>query len=55
MTLVGNPRIIFLDEPTTGLDPRSRRTMWSIIRDLVADGVTIAAARALPSAYDRTM
>ncbi|WP_405616420.1 ATP-binding cassette domain-containing protein [Streptomyces sp. NBC_01508] len=42
MTLVGNPRVIFLDEPTTGLDPRSRRTMWQIIRDLVADdGVTI--------------
>ena len=41
MTLVGHPRIIFLDEPTTGLDPRSRRTMWSIIRDLVAGGVTI--------------
>ncbi|WP_144119530.1 ATP-binding cassette domain-containing protein [Catellatospora sichuanensis] len=41
MTLVGNPRIIFLDEPTTGLDPRSRHTMWSIIRGLVADGVTI--------------
>jgi ABC-2 type transport system ATP-binding protein len=41
MTLVGNPRIIFLDEPTTGLDPRSRRTMWEIIRGLVADGVTI--------------
>jgi ABC-2 type transport system ATP-binding protein len=41
MTLVGNPEIIFLDEPTTGLDPRSRRTMWSIIRELVADGVTI--------------
>jgi len=41
MTLVGNPQIIFLDEPTTGLDPRSRRTMWSIVRDLVADGVTI--------------
>jgi len=41
MTLVGNPRIIFLDEPTTGLDPRSRRTMWDIVRDLVADGVTI--------------
>jgi ABC-2 type transport system ATP-binding protein len=41
MTLVGDPRIIFLDEPTTGLDPRSRRTMWSIIRNLVADGVTI--------------
>ena len=35
MTLVGDPRIIFLDEPTTGLDPRSRRTMWQIIRDLV--------------------
>ncbi len=41
MTLVGDPRIIFLDEPTTGLDPRSRRTMWQIIRTLVADGVTI--------------
>jgi ABC-2 type transport system ATP-binding protein len=41
MTLVGNPEIIFLDEPTTGLDPRSRRTMWDIIRQLVADGVTI--------------
>jgi ABC-2 type transport system ATP-binding protein len=41
MTLVGDPRIIFLDEPTTGLDPRSRRTMWQIIRDLVASGVTI--------------
>ena len=35
MTLVGRPRIIFLDEPTTGLDPRSRRGMWEIIRDLV--------------------
>jgi ABC-2 type transport system ATP-binding protein len=41
MTLVGNPRVIFLDEPTTGLDPRSRRTMWRIIRGLVAEGVTI--------------
>ena len=41
MTLVGKPRIIFLDEPTTGLDPRSRRVMWDIVRDLVADGVTI--------------
>ncbi|MFB7400320.1 ATP-binding cassette domain-containing protein [Streptomyces rubiginosohelvolus] len=41
MTLVGGPRIIFLDEPTTGLDPRSRHTMWGIIRSLVADGVTV--------------
>src|SRR5262249_38290724 len=41
MTLMGDPRIIFLDEPTTGLDPRSRHTMWQIIRDLVAGGVTI--------------
>jgi ABC-2 type transport system ATP-binding protein len=41
MTLVGDPRIIFLDEPTTGLDPRSRRGMWQIIRELVADGVTV--------------
>ena len=41
MTLVGTPRIIFLDEPTAGLDPRSRRVTWSIIRELVAGGVTI--------------
>ena len=41
MTLVGDPRIIFLDEPTTGLDPRSRRVMWEIVRGLVAGGVTI--------------
>ncbi|MFD6066112.1 ATP-binding cassette domain-containing protein [Amycolatopsis lurida] len=41
MTLIGDPKVIFLDEPTTGLDPRSRRTMWEIIRDLVDSGVTI--------------
>ena len=41
MTLMGDPRIIFLDEPTTGLDPRSRRMMWQTIRGLVAGGVTI--------------
>ncbi|GAA2386428.1 daunorubicin resistance protein DrrA family ABC transporter ATP-binding protein [Streptomyces glaucosporus] len=41
MTLVGGPRIIFLDEPTTGLDPRSRHTMWQIVRELVAGGVTV--------------
>jgi ABC-2 type transport system ATP-binding protein len=41
MTLVGDPRLIFLDEPTTGLDPRSRRMMWQTIRELVAGGVTI--------------
>ena len=41
MTLVGNPRIIFLDEPTTGLDPRSRHNMWQIIRKLVAEGATV--------------
>ncbi|MEO8899253.1 MAG: ATP-binding cassette domain-containing protein [Candidatus Dormibacter sp.] len=41
MTLIGDPRIIFLDEPTTGLDPRSRHTMWQITRDLVAGGVTV--------------
>ncbi|HEU5266910.1 MAG TPA: ATP-binding cassette domain-containing protein [Jatrophihabitans sp.] len=41
MTLVGSPQVIFLDEPTAGLDPRSRRTMWEIIRHLVAGGVTI--------------
>ncbi|WST34978.1 ATP-binding cassette domain-containing protein [Streptomyces sp. NBC_01166] len=41
MTLVGGPRVIFLDEPTTGLDPRSRHTMWGIIRGLVSGGVTV--------------
>ena len=41
MTLVGNPLVIFLDEPTAGLDPRSRRTMWDAIRKLAAGGVTI--------------
>jgi ABC-2 type transport system ATP-binding protein len=41
MTLVGQPRVIFLDEPTAGLDPRSRRDLWQIIRELVASGVTI--------------
>ncbi|MFG2087888.1 MULTISPECIES: ATP-binding cassette domain-containing protein [unclassified Spirillospora] len=41
MTLIGDPQIIFLDEPTTGLDPRSRRTMWEIVRGLVRRGVTI--------------
>ncbi len=60
MTLVGSPRIIFLDEPTTGLDPRSRHNMWQIIRELVSDGVTVflttqylayrSAAVALPEA-----
>jgi ABC-2 type transport system ATP-binding protein len=41
MTLVGSPRLIFLDEPSAGLDPRSRRELWQIVRDLVDDGVTI--------------
>jgi ABC-2 type transport system ATP-binding protein len=41
MTLVGSPRVIFLDEPTTGLDPRGRRTMWDAIRGLAAERITI--------------
>ncbi len=41
MTLVTRPRLVLLDEPTTGLGPRSRRTMWEIVRDLTAGGVTI--------------
>ena len=41
MTLIGSPRVIFLDEPTTGLDPRSRRQMWDGIRNLATSGVTI--------------
>src|SRR5689334_8063945 len=41
MTLLGDPQLIFLDEPTTGLDPRSRRGMWDVIGELVGAGVTI--------------
>jgi len=40
-SLVGRPRVLFLDEPTTGLDPRSRTDVWAMIRGLVADGVTV--------------
>ena len=40
-SLVGHPKVLFLDEPTTGLDPRSRLGMWDIIRSLVADGTTL--------------
>jgi ABC-2 type transport system ATP-binding protein len=39
--LVGQPSVIFLDEPTTGLDPRSRQAMWQVITDLVGTGVTV--------------
>ena len=41
MGLMGQPSVVFLDEPTTGLDPRSRQTMWQIVRELAAGGVTI--------------
>lgn len=41
MTLVGDPRTLFLDEPTTGLDPRGRHATWRIVRELVAGGVTV--------------
>ncbi|SCL34333.1 oleandomycin transport system ATP-binding protein [Micromonospora pallida] len=40
-SLVGRPQVLFLDEPTTGLDPRSRNELWDIVRSLVADGVTV--------------
>src|SRR2546423_13848730 len=40
-SLVGNPRVLYLDEPTTGLDPRSRTDVWGMVRELVADGVTV--------------
>jgi ABC-2 type transport system ATP-binding protein len=39
--LIGRPRLLFLDEPTTGLDPRSRLGMWDVIRSLVREGVTL--------------
>ena len=41
MSLTGHPKVIFLDEPTTGLDPQSRRSMWKLIKELQASGVTI--------------
>jgi oleandomycin transport system ATP-binding protein len=40
-SLVGRPRVLYLDEPTTGLDPRSRTEVWRMVRELVADGVTV--------------
>ncbi|MFJ4095289.1 ATP-binding cassette domain-containing protein [Kitasatospora sp. NPDC089913] len=40
-SLVGRPRVLFLDEPTTGLDPRSRSEVWTLVRELVRDGVTV--------------
>lgn len=40
-SIVGRPRVLFLDEPTTGIDPRSRIDIWDLIRDLVQDGATI--------------
>ncbi|RFU85401.1 ATP-binding cassette domain-containing protein [Streptomyces triticagri] len=40
-SLVGDPDVIFLDEPTTGLDPRSRRELWSVVRELAVQGTTV--------------
>ncbi|MEV0593606.1 ATP-binding cassette domain-containing protein [Nonomuraea cavernae] len=40
-SLVGRPQVLFLDEPTTGLDPRSRTELWGVVRGLMADGVTV--------------
>jgi oleandomycin transport system ATP-binding protein len=40
-SLVGRPQLLYLDEPTTGLDPRSRLELWGMVRSLVADGVTV--------------
>ena len=40
-SMVGRPQVLFLDEPTTGLDPRSRKELWGIVRGLAADGVTV--------------
>lgn len=41
MSILGNPQLLFLDEPTTGLDPQSRRSMWNMVRKLKESGITI--------------
>ncbi|HEX2317010.1 MAG TPA: ABC transporter ATP-binding protein [Thermomonospora sp.] len=41
LAIVGRPRVLFLDEPTTGMDPEARRATWRTVRDLVADGTTV--------------
>jgi oleandomycin transport system ATP-binding protein len=43
-SLVGRPQVIFLDEPTTGLDPAKREDMWDVVRSLVSDGSTVLLA-----------
>lgn len=53
MTPVTGPRLIFLDEPTTGLDPRSRRDLWGIVRELVTDGVTVFLTTQYPEEADQ--
>jgi len=53
MSLMGRPAIIFLDEPTTGLDPRSRRTMWQIVQELVDEGTTIFLTTQMLDEADR--
>ena len=41
VSLIAAPHVLFLDEPTTGLDPRSRVELWEVLRELVADGTTL--------------
>ncbi len=53
MSLMGRPSIIFLDEPTAGLDPRSRRTMWQIVQELVKEGTTIFLTTQMLDEADR--
>lgn len=54
VTLVGDPEVILLDEPTAGLDPRGRRTMWGIVRELVTEGITVLLTTRDPEEADRT-
>src|SRR5262249_47236886 len=51
--LVAEPPVLFLDEPTTGLDPRSRLALWDVIEDLVARGTTVPLTTAYPAEGDR--
>jgi ABC-2 type transport system ATP-binding protein len=54
MTMVGSPQLVFLDEPSTGLDPRGRNELWQVVRELLEDGVTVFLTTQYLEEADRT-